>query len=206
MLSVRGTSAGKNKDGEIKYGRIFVGLDPSLRGFGRAALCDNGALMTYKTLRDGTRLKGMKRVEYILNDLRNYMLQVKHCVGTRLYSGLIVVREDYAIHANDTADTPLKELGGALEWMLHTMGIPLYRLNITSIKKFATGRGDTDKTKVADIVNRRFGVNTDEDGAHAFCAALTAFACVNQEKLEGADAPMRAVLDALKGHPLTKVR
>ena len=204
-ITVRGTSKGKDTEGRIHYGRVFLGLDPSLRGFGRAAVCENGALMHYPTLRGGAKLKGMKRFAYLLDELRNDLLQIVHCAKTGLYKGLVVVREDYAIHANDAADTPLKELGGALEWFLYQMEIPLYRLNITSIKKFATGRGDTDKTKVPDIVNRRFGFNGDEDAAHAFAAAITALSVVNRDKIEGTDEPMREVIGALAGHPLTKV-
>lgn len=161
--------------------------------------------MHYDTLRGGAKLKGMKRIAYLLGELRNNLLQLVHCSKTGLYKGLVVVREDYALHANDAADTPLKELGGALEWFLYEMEIPLYRLNITSIKKFTTGRGDTDKTKVPDIVNRRFGFNGDEDAAHAFAAAVTALSVVNRDKIEGTDEPMREVIASLEKHPLTNI-
>lgn len=205
MLTVPGLVRQQRMSDDVKHGAYFLGLDPSLRGFGRAGLCENGAIVNYDTMRP-TKLKGFERIQFLIGQIKDDLRMVTHCVTTKMYRKLIVVREDYAIHANDAADTPLKEFGGILAWELAKMGIPLYKLNITTIKKFATGKGNTDKDDVADIVNRRFGFCGDEDEAHAFCAALTAMAYVNRSRIRGLDKPMQEVIKSLEGHDLTRER
>lgn len=196
---------GKSRAQDSNHGRVFLGLDPSLRGFGMAVVAESGLMLPLDTIRVSQgkdALSGMLRVKAIVDRLKETVLVYKSLCKTGLYKGLVVVREDYAYHKNDAADTPLKELGGIVEWELHKMDIPLYRLNITTIKKFATGRGNVDKTEVPDIVYRNYGFDSDEDGCHAFAAAITQMALMNP-KITGLTKEQREALSGVskKGQP-----
>lgn len=192
---------GLSRDRDGCRGDLYIGLDPSLNGFGMAAIDTSGTMHYHPTIKTKAK-SGMGRVEEILHKVRNEILKYQGLARMGTYKKIIVTREDYDRKANDVADTPLKELGGALRWVLHELGLELHYLNIMSVKKFATGKGNVDKSDIPDIIYRRYGFDGDSDEADAFAVALTSWSLANSKKVKGLDKPQKDVLANLADHPL----
>lgn len=118
----------------------------------------------------------------------------------------IVVREDYAFAAHSSSDTPLKELGGILEYqMWDKLRVPLYKLSIASIKKFMFGKGNAKKQEMMRQVYKHFKFEADEHQTDAFAAAMLAKAVITGKIPSQLPAPSSAAVTSMRasGHPLT---
>jgi Holliday junction resolvasome RuvABC endonuclease subunit len=117
---------------------IVIGLDLSLRATGVGLPSGDTTVLSSKQ-------KGIARII----DLK---LQVRDILRAALdgspISGLVVI-EDYAFSRANAHAHELGELGGAVKVMLTTSDIAWTTVPPTVLKKFATGRGNADKTAMA---------------------------------------------------------
>ena len=177
----------------------ILGLDPSVTNFGMAWVTAGGALGGMHTITT-KKLQGMPRVAHIVE-------LVKGTVGTLMgeHSRVVVAREDYAYASHSSSDAVLKELGGVLEWELYKMGVSLYKVGVSQVKKVITGKGNSEKDQMMLCVYKNFGVDpVNEHQADAFGVAFTSFLLLSKA---GKTAAQREVIDAAikTEHPLTRI-
>lgn len=120
-----------------------LGIDPSLTSTGVAFRYPNGRLQASCVQPIG--LKGLRRVAFIRDSVLNYV---------ESYKPDVVAIEGYAFSYRGASNTlfNLGELGGVLRLSLLEKGIRLIVVPPTSLKLFATGRGNAagkDAVKVA---------------------------------------------------------
>jgi len=166
-----------------------VGLDPSLCNMGYCVLGGEGKVVDKGTIK--TKTTGLARLE-LLCDLCN---SIASKWGVRT-----IYREDYAFAKHSGSDTQLKELGGALLYSLMLKGVATQYLPISTIKKFATGKGNAPKAHMLKEVFRRFSVDAeDEHQADAFAVAALALEYSKPGTFKGLTKPQKDA--ALKCQP-----
>lgn len=183
---------------EWNTGCTVLGLDPSLNGFGICQLNERFQVYKSETWSDLSKLSGRERVAAIVQ-------RVTHlCMNLGSTRKLYVVREDYAYSQSDAADTPLKELGGVLRWIIEGY-VPLYTLPIQSVKKFLSGNGNSKKEEMMKEAFKNFGFDGDQNQVDALGVALLGMALLRRDRIQGLTSHQKAVIDSLvsKGHPLT---
>lgn len=147
--------------GEDTTPPLIVGLDLSLTGTG---VCTNdGETHTIRTrAQDGDR-----RLIHIVNEIR-----VLNCGFPA--AGFVVVIEDLPTHAKSAGITGM--VHGAVRHYLLAKGIPYVLMPPATLKKFATGRGNADKTAMAIAAlkrgGREFADDNQVDAFWLYAAAL----------------------------------
>lgn len=126
-----------------------VGLDLSLRSTGICYASGELALVKPEDLR------GMERVEYVLDAVR------LACDCWESAPDLVVI-EGYTYNTTKSAHV-LGELGGVVRHWLWSEAIPYCVVAPGSLKKYATGRGDAKKTPMVVAARERLGILTEED-------------------------------------------
>lgn len=149
--------------------KAFVGLDPSLTGFGVAAV---GQSMD-RTWLLKPKKRGVDRLLEISFELTDIFATIRD-------QGFVI--EDVAVE--DTvlmshSASALGELAGAVKMTCHTVlsGTAKYPLKVppTSLKKYATGRGNAKKIEVVLSVYKKWGREFQDDNeADAFVLAQIA--------------------------------
>ena len=145
-----------------------VGLDLSLTATGVAD--KQGA----RVIRTG-QMRGAERLKYI-------GAQVDRICTGKDYLEIkadIVVIEGYA-HAAEYAGPQIGELGGVIKVCLYQRGIPFISVPPTTMKKFATGKGNASKDMVlAEAVRMNRDIN-DNNAADAYFLYLMGLAHYEQ--------------------------
>lgn len=178
-----------------------IGLDPSVTHFGIAHVDPKGSVRSATTIIP-KKLEGMERVQFILDGVQKFMDAIT-------FSGdpYVMVREDYAYGSHSSSDAVLKEFGGVLAWWLHNKPpkIPLYRVGVSQVKKFVTGKGNAQKDQMMLAVYKNFGYEPlDEHQADAVGVAFTALSIING--ITKTTAQREVVSSATANdHPLTKL-
>lgn len=177
-----------------------IGLDPSVTHFGIAHIDPTGAVCEVATIVP-KKLEGMPRIAYILGEIHTFTEKIFFGTDKKW----VIVREDYAYGSHSSSDAMLKEFGGILEWWLHSHKRDLYRVGVSQVKKFVTGKGNAQKDQMMLAVYKNFGFEPmDEHQADAVGVAFTALSIINgitktkpqAEVVSGA---------AANDHPLTKL-
>jgi Holliday junction resolvasome RuvABC endonuclease subunit len=117
-----------------------LGLDLSLTCTGAAGRNGTG---TFKSLH-----RGMQR----LAQLRDAVLLAASGPGDPVD---LVVIEDYAFHKADAHAHALGELGGVVRLALFEAGVPYVDVKASSVKKYATGKGNAPKEGMLAAAIRR---------------------------------------------------
>jgi crossover junction endodeoxyribonuclease RuvC len=160
-------------------GEIYVGLDPSLTGFGIAAV---GAGVD-RTWLLKPKKSGVDRLLEISYNLADVFTELGDVTDLALED---TVRSSYA-------SSVLGELAGIVKMTCNTVlkGNARYPIKVppSTLKKFATGRGNAKKTEVILSVYKHYGREfTDDNEADAYVlaqiAAGTAKTKYQQEVLE----------------------
>lgn len=164
-------------------GRVpIVGIDPSLTSTGICKLTPDGR-MRYGALKSSK--KGIARLRALRDTIREHASEAA-----------LVVIEGYSFGSRGRATFSLGELGGVLRVMLAEIPVPVLVVPPQTLKKFITGKGNTNKTAVSLALMKRWGLEIEqEDEADAIGLALFgAYA-------EGADTPKLPTvnLEALSG-------
>lgn len=149
-------------------GDVYVGLDPSLTGFGVAAV--GAGVDTTWLLRPKKRgVDRLLEVSFLLGDIFSELGTSGHIADVAVED---TVRASYAA-------TALGELAGAVKITCHTAlkGNAQYPLKVppTTLKKYATGRGNAKKVEVMLSVYKHFGKEfRDDNEADAYVLAKIA--------------------------------
>jgi len=132
----------------------IVGLDLSLTSTGVAL--DGG------TFRIRPKNKGVERLRLIRGELQSFLadMDAVECID-------LVVIEGYSFGSRGRAVFNIGELGGVVRVMLHEESYDFVEVPPTSLKKFATGKGNAPKDAVlASAIRAGFrGDNNDEADA-----------------------------------------
>jgi len=164
-----------------------VGLDLSLRATGYAS--SRGERILRSSLRGGARL------EHLRDQLRGHLADD---------APALVVMEDYAFSRGQAHAHELGEWGGVARLTLFEADLHWMTVKPTTLKVYATGRGNADKDAVLVSAVRRLGYSgesNDEADAlwlRAFGMALLGWPLVDLPKehtraLDSAEAPSGAM-------------
>lgn len=125
-----------------------IGIDPSLTSLGFAYRKGDKALAY--CVSGGTR-RGIRRIAYIRDAVSEALDR---------YNPSLVAFEGYALGFRGKSNIifDLGELGGVLKLLILEKGIDILLVPPTSLKLFATGKGNADKEKVSLAVGSMLGV------------------------------------------------
>lgn len=173
-----------------------VGLDLSLTATGIAD--SDGSVGTIKT-----KLRGCERLAWIAE-------QVANAIDSAADSWVggawpLVVIEDYAFSRADAHSHQVGELGGVIRLQLHEAEVPWVAVVPSSLKKYATGKGNANKAAMLQAAWQRLGYEGTDDneadalwlramGLDALGHPLVALPAVNRAALEKVAWPERAVV------------
>jgi len=138
----------------IPDGKTVLGIDQSLTCSGIAVISGN-QLMTEVIIPPKTEIVPVKRLVYIRE-------QVKKLVA--LHKPAIAAIEGYAFGASASRAHSLGELGGLLRVLLYESSVPVvYVIPPTVLKKFATGKGNSDKGSVSKGLYKKWCVDVENN-------------------------------------------
>lgn len=91
----------------------------------------------------------------------------------------VVVLEGYSFGSRGRAVYDIGELGGVVRWALFDSGVPFVDVAPSSLKKYATGKGNSPKDAMIAAAIRRFGFpgsdNNEADAYLLWCMARHAY-------------------------------
>lgn len=138
----------------------ILALDLSLTG---AGWCLNGESGVLKS-----RQRGWDRIAEITQEVFRMTFGVE-----------LVVIEGYAYGAKGQAVYQLAELGGIVRFWLYQHGLTTVEINCSTLKMFATGRGNAGKDQMIAAAIRRFyfggSDNNEADAYLLWCMAREAY-------------------------------
>ena len=129
--------------------RTVIGIDPSLGGFAVATGNEDGmvGLEEWRTKPSGKDVSArMARIEKLV---RATVALVEGAAPE------LVVIEGYSF-ASSHGTIAVVELGAVLRARLHEMGLRLVEVPPSTLKKWATGKGNAPKAAMVSAVSRRF--------------------------------------------------
>lgn len=136
---------------------LVLGIDPSLTSTGYAI--GDGRMVTTGTIKP-KKLTGPERLLFIQAAIEN-MLDERDIS--------LVAYEGYAMGRFAGRSFDLGELGGVLKTTIYRRKIPLLLVPPTSLKLFATGKGNADKDQVKVAMSQDRGqLFTSDDEADAY--------------------------------------
>lgn len=113
------------------------------------------------------KLRGMPRIDHIMRQVQ----RLAHDVD-------LVVIEGYSF-ASQYKAAPMGELGGCVRFLLYRLGIPFVDVPPSTLKKYATGKGNSNKDAMIAAAIRRFGFkgcdNNEADAYLLWCMAREAY-------------------------------
>jgi Holliday junction resolvasome RuvABC endonuclease subunit len=158
----------------------IVGLDLSLTSTG---VCVDGVTWSMKP-----KTRGPER----LRALRDYVKE--QCQGAAM-----AIIEGYSFGSRGRATFSIGELGGVIRLMLFEEGIPYLEMSPSSLKKFATGKGNGDKTLIVQAAAVRAGrIFSDSDQADAWWLWQVGLALYDADNPKAVKLP-KTNLEVLKG-------
>lgn len=138
-------------------GPRVVGLDLSLTATG----CAGPAHQISWTIR--SKLKGCERLAFIREEVMRLCAPVERWEPTWHMDAPLVVLEDYAFSRAAAHSHQLGELGGVVRLALHEAGVPFVAVVPSSLKKYATGKGNANKGEMLAAAIRRLGYEGADD-------------------------------------------
>lgn len=128
----------------------ILALDLSLTATG-VALAD-GTTKTWSP-----KLKGAARLKWFRQQVDDILQNQEHGPVD------VVVLEDYAYHGKFAHSHELGELGGVVRLVLHDHGVAWTAIIPSSLKKYATGKGNAKKPEMLASAIRRLGYEGHDD-------------------------------------------
>lgn len=149
-----------------------IGIDPSLTSTG-LAYREGGKIKAYCI--GNPKLKGVERIAFLRN-----------AVGAALdrFSPSLVAFEGYALGFRGKSNTifDIGELGGTLKLLILERGIDILLVPPTSLKLFATAKGNADKDQVGVALERRLGVKFSTSDQYDAAGLLVMGECHNRSR------------------------
>jgi crossover junction endodeoxyribonuclease RuvC len=184
--------------------QIIIGVDPSLTG---TAVCAISLSTPEKIIYTATfmqpELKGIKRLVFLRKKLYAALKKLEQ------RGKIHVFIEGYAFGAKGRGVFNLAELGGVLRTMIAERFSGYWEIPPTSLKKFVTGKGNSNKTIMLERVFRKYGVGsevlTDDNQVDAYALARFGEAILNEEKkLTEYELAAKKKIDYVTLTPVTK--
>ncbi len=122
-----------------------LGIDPSLSATGLVRLDETGWIVSSRVVRSSFR--GVQR-----------LVDIERQVAAETQRIALVAVEGYAFGAQASREA-LGELGGILKRQLYVNRIPTVVVPPSSVKKFATGRGNARKDEMRLAVYKKWGLD-----------------------------------------------
>lgn len=129
-----------------------VGLDLSLTATGVATTAGEVVI--------SSKLKGMARIAAIDGRIWEHVGGVAPMMDVDL-----VVIEGYSFGSRNSQAHALGELGGVVRMALHTLAVPYIDVPPSTLKVFATGKGNAGKDEVLAAAIRRLGFGGHDNNA-----------------------------------------
>jgi len=111
-------------------------------------------------------LRGLERIDYIVRYVQELCLQE---------ASELVVIEGYSFGSKGRSVFDIAELGGCVRFLLYRLGIPFVDVPPSTLKKYATGKGNSPKDAMIAAAIRRFGFpgcdNNEADAYLLWCMA-----------------------------------
>lgn len=140
----------------------YIGIDPSLTGCAVAVIDDTGKLIDSQRFEN--KLRGVERLIFIRS-------KVRHILNTYGKDIKDIGIEGYARGAMNRREEA-GELGGILRVLIYENDLSYIDIAPSQLKKFATGKGNTQKDHVLLAVYKKWGIEfKSNDEADAFVAA-----------------------------------
>ena len=142
----------------------ILGLDLSLTETGFCVIDFDGK---FDVLKDKglikTKLKGVERLEYLENSLKYLIKEFKPDIA---------ILEGYAMGIRGGRTFNIGEWGGIARLTLFKKKVKYLSVSPKSLKKYATGNGNSDKNMMLKTVFQKWGFDaTDDNVADAFALA-----------------------------------
>jgi Holliday junction resolvasome RuvABC endonuclease subunit len=138
----------------------ILALDLSLTAAGYCRDGETGCIRT--------RRRGWDRIGFILGTVHGLT-----------HDAELVVLEGYSYGSQGKSVYQIAELGGIVRYSLYATGMPVVEVAPSTLKKFATGKGNSPKDAMIAAAIRRFGFEgSDNNEADAFllwCMARAAY-------------------------------
>jgi Holliday junction resolvasome RuvABC endonuclease subunit len=145
---------------------------------------------------DGTKLRGVERLDHIVRQVQALTRGVD-----------LVVIEGYSFGSKGSSIFNIAELGGGVRLLLYRLGLPFVEVPPSTLKKWATGKGNCGKDEMIAAAIRRFtfaGCDNNEADAyllwamarHAYGAPVAAVPQVQADALGKVVWPAVGVLRA----------
>ena len=139
---------------------VIIGIDPSLTGTGIAS--DEG-LHTITSKPGDTTLTGRSaRLTTIVHELDNIVLGVKPWRFERT-PNLVVIEAPSLAQKSQAGTLDRNGLWWLIVDRLHTLGIPVVEVTPSTLKKFATGKGNATKPDMRMALYQRAGLDCRDD-------------------------------------------
>ncbi len=126
-----------------------LGIDPSLTSLGLSYRVNDKVLAFCI---GGKERRGIDRIKYIRDSVAQAL---------DMYEPTLVAYEGYALGFRGKSNIifDLGELGGVLKLLILERGIDILLIPPTSLKLFATGKGNADKEQVSVALREELGVS-----------------------------------------------
>lgn len=135
-----------------------LGIDPSFTRTG-LVMVDDGKVIGSETVSAPRKLRGGDRLAWMTDGITDAIVA---CPPVRL-----AVVEDVAYgYRNNHTLVELSKLLGIIETVLTRLKIDYALGTVNHVRKWLTGRGDTDKEGVARAIKRRWGIEFERDPGH----------------------------------------
>ena len=139
---------------------VIIGIDPSLTGTGVATA---EGLHTITSKPSDTTLTGRRaRLTTIVHELDSIVLGVKPWRFERT-PNLIVIEAPSLAQKSQAGTLDRNGLWWLLVDRLHTLGIPVVEVTPSTLKKFATGKGNATKPDMRMALYQRAGLDCRDD-------------------------------------------
>lgn len=137
--------------------QVVIGIDPSLNSLGICLPDGEGSPITCRIRSQGH--KGLARLDHI----RRELVEIYEKVLSEHGKVSLIAYEDYSFNSKGRSTFSSGELGGLLKWTLWRECIPLLMVPPTSVKLFATGKGNAEKGQVIERVADLWGYEAPND-------------------------------------------
>ncbi len=169
----------------------LVAIDPSLTGTAVCLYSPEDLLMyTFSSKPSGPELAAR------LDRFWGLIRKIADCVSP----GEPIYLEGYSFGSKGRAMLTLAEFGGLLRNRLAGIGV-VTEIPPSSLKKFATGKGNADKLKVAVAVAKRYDVEFASDDEYDAYALARLGACLEGWEQPQTEFQQAVVDDFLKKYP-----
>lgn len=145
--------------------KFYMGADLSLTSTGIVILNENKEVCCTNRLLQN--LRGPRRLEYLRNEIKRIAL---------FYKPKLICIEDYAMGIRAGQSFSIGELGGVIKLMLYESGFEPILVSPTRLKKFITGKGNSEKDMMMMSILKQFGFESaSNDEADAYGLARLAY-------------------------------